>query len=245
MVEIKGLKKSFDTQPVLNGVYLTLQDGEVLSIIGKSGTGKSVLLKNIIGLLKPDAGTIHVDGMEITQLPEDELNAKIRTKMGMVFQYGALWDSMTVEENITLALKFRNNFSSKERQKIAQESLELVGLKHIAQEYPDELSGGMKKRVAIARAIAMKPKYLLYDEPTTGLDPVLSNIINDLIIKLNRELGITSLVITHDIDSVEKISHRVGMLYKGKIIHICDAKEMWHQDNEIFNKFIHGDTNLP
>lgn len=244
MVEVKQLKKRFDRQTILDGVDLTLRDGEVLCIIGKSGTGKSVLLKNIIGLLKPDSGTIYIDGEEITQLTEDELNTRVRTKMGMVFQYGALWDSMTVEENITLALKFRNHFTHQERKKIAQESLELVGLSHIANEYPDELSGGMKKRVAIARAIAMKPKYLLYDEPTTGLDPVLSNIINDLIIKLNRELGITSMVITHDINSVEKIAHRVGMLYQGKIVHMCDAKDMWHQDNEIFNKFIHGDTQL-
>ncbi|RLD14472.1 ABC transporter ATP-binding protein [candidate division KSB1 bacterium] len=244
MVEVKNLKIAFDEKKILDGVNLTIQDGEILSIIGISGTGKSVLLKNIIGLLKPDEGAILIDGLEITQMSEAELNKYVRTKMNMVFQYGALWDSMTIEENIRLGLKYNKNYSENKQKKIVKESLAMVGLEGIEKKYPAELSGGMNKRAGIARAIALQPKYLLYDEPTTGLDPVLSNTINDLIVKLNREMHITSVLISHDVESINKISHRVGMLYRGKIIHICDAKDMWNQDNEIFNKFIHGDKTL-
>jgi phospholipid/cholesterol/gamma-HCH transport system ATP-binding protein len=244
MVEVKNLKIAFDEKKILDGVNLTIQDGEILSIIGISGTGKSVLLKNIIGLLKPDEGAILIDGLEITQMSEAELNKYVRTKMNMVFQYGALWDSMTIEENIRLGLKYNKNYSEDKQKKIVKESLAMVGLEGIEKKYPAELSGGMNKRAGIARAIALQPKYLLYDEPTTGLDPVLSNTINDLIVKLNREMHITSVLISHDVESINKISHRVGMLYRGKIIHICDAKDMWNQDNEIFNKFIHGDKTL-
>ncbi len=244
MVEVKNLKLAFNGKNILDGVNLTVREGEVLSIIGISGTGKSVLLKNIIGLLKPDEGIILIDGLEITQMSEWELNRYVRTKMNMVFQYGALWDSLTIEDNIRLGLKYNKNIPESEQKRIVRESLALVGLEGIEDKYPEELSGGMKKRAGIARAIALHPKYLLYDEPTTGLDPVLSNTINDLIVKLNRELNITSVVITHDVDSIEKISHRVGMLYHGKMIHICNANEMWQQDNEIFNKFIHGDKSL-
>ncbi len=244
MVEIHNLKIGFNGKKILDGINLTVREGEILSIIGISGTGKSVLLKNIIGLLKPDEGTILVDGLEITQMTEAELNTYIRTKMNMVFQYGALWDSMTIEQNIRLGLKYNKDIPDSEQIRMVKESLAMVGLEGIEDKYPEELSGGMKKRVGIARAIALHPKYLLYDEPTTGLDPVLSNTINDLIVKLNREMNITSIVITHDIASIEKISHRVGMLYHGKMIHICQAKEMWQQDNEIFNKFIHGDKRL-
>ena len=244
MVEIHNLKIGFNGKKILDGINLTVREGEILSIIGISGTGKSVLLKNIIGLLKPDEGTILVDGLEITQMTEAELNTHIRTKMNMVFQYGALWDSMTIEQNIRLGLKYNKDIPDSEQIRMVKESLAMVGLEGIEDKYPEELSGGMKKRVGIARAIALHPKYLLYDEPTTGLDPVLSNTINDLIVKLNREMNITSIVITHDIASIEKISHRVGMLYHGKMIHVCQAKEMWQQDNEIFNKFIHGDKRL-
>ncbi len=244
MVEVKNLKIGFNGKSILDGVNLTVQDGEILSIIGISGTGKSVLLKNIIGLLKPDEGVILVDGLEVTQMTEFELNKYLRTKMNMVFQYGALWDSMTVEDNIRLGLKYNKNFSRADQERIVKESLSMVGLEGIEKKYPAELSGGMNKRVGIARAIALQPKYLLYDEPTTGLDPVLSNTINDLIVKLNKELNITSVLISHDVESIGKISDRVAMLYHGKIVHICNAKEMWQQDNEIFNKFIHGDKSL-
>ena len=245
MVEIRNLKKAFGNSVILDGIDLTIQDGEVITIIGKSGTGKSVLLKNIIGLIPPDDGRILVDGTDITGMTEEELDAEIRTKMGMVFQYGALWDSMTIEENIALGLKFRLQVPAAERHRYVRESLELVGLGDVGDKYPDELSGGMKKRAAIARAIAVRPKYLLYDEPTTGLDPVLTNLINGLIRKLNRELNITSIVISHDVENIPHFSDRVGMLYEGKIIHLCPAAEMWQQENEIFNRFIHGETDWP
>ncbi len=240
MVKIEHLYKRFGERTVLNDVNLTWDDGEVLTVIGKSGTGKSVLLKTIIGLIETDAGAVIMDDRDITNFSEKEYNLYVRNQMSMVFQEGALWDSMTVGENIELALRIHKHLSEPERKKIVDETLAMVGLGHIENEYPENLSGGMIKRVAIARAVATRPKYILYDEPTTGLDPVLTHVINDLIAQLNRELQISSLIISHDVQSIQNISNRVAMLYEGKIIHICQAKEMWHQDNEIFNKFIRG-----
>ncbi len=240
MLEIKELYKSFGSKKILNGVSLDVHDKEIVSVIGMSGTGKSVLLKNIIGLLEADAGHILLDGIDITNYTEQEYNHLVRPKMSMVFQEGALWDSMTVGQNIDLALKIQKHLTGEERAKRIRESLEMVGLPPIQDLFPEELSGGMIKRVAIARAIATRPKYLLYDEPTTGLDPVLSNMINDLIVQLNTRLGTTSLVISHDIRGVEKISNRVAMLYKGEIVHTCAANALWKQEHEIFNQFIHG-----
>lgn len=244
MVEIKNLYKSFGSKKILNGIDLTIEDGEIFSVIGKSGCGKSVLLKSIIGLIPADAGEIYIDDENVADFTEKDFNEKIRSKMSMVFQEGALWDSMTVRGNIDLALKIRKHLPDQKRNKIISENLRLVGLDDVEDKFPDELSGGMMKRVAIARAIAIRPKYLLYDEPTTGLDPVLSNMINDLIFDLNRKLNTTSLVVSHDIAGVEKISDRVVMLHDGKIIVSCSAKEMWQQDNEIFNRFIRGDKEL-
>jgi len=244
MVKIKNLYKSFGSKAILNGINLKIDDGEIFSVIGKSGSGKSVLLKSIIGLIPIDAGEIHIDGENISNFSEEEFNERIRSKMSMVFQEGALWDSMTVGGNVDLALKIKKHIPEEERKKIITESLRLVGLDDVENKFPDELSGGMMKRVAIARAIAIRPKYLLYDEPTTGLDPVLSNVINELIFKLNHKLKTTSLIVSHDIVGVEKISDRVAMLHDGKIILICPAKEIWQQDNEIFNRFIRGDKEL-
>jgi phospholipid/cholesterol/gamma-HCH transport system ATP-binding protein len=244
MIKIKNLKKSFGEKHVLNGVNLELRDGEILSIIGKSGTGKSVLLKTIIGLMEADSGSIEIDGTEVTGFSEDEFNRHIRPKTAIVFQEGALWDSMTVGENIELALQIQKHLEREEREKLIAESLRNVGLGQIQDVYPEELSGGMMKRVAIARAIAMRPKYLFYDEPTTGLDPVLSNMITDLIRELNVKLGITTLIISHDIRGVEKISDRVAMLSKGEIILTCPAAEMWQQENKIFKDFINGKVEL-
>lgn len=240
MIKIKNLHKSFGDFKVLNGINLTVEENKILSVIGKSGTGKSVLLKSIIGLITHDSGTIEIDGINTSGFSEEEYNKLIRPKMALVFQNGALWDSMTIAANIDLALQIQQHLDKKERVKRIKESLEAVGLNNIENVYPNELSGGMLKRVAIARAIAMKPKYLLYDEPTTGLDPVLSNIINSLIKKLNVEFGITSLIISHDIKGVESISDYTAMLYEGEIILVCNAKEMWQQKNKIFNDFIRG-----
>ncbi len=240
MLELINLTKEFGTRKILNEVNLKVSDGEIVSVIGMSGTGKSVLLKTIIGLLSADGGQIILDGTDITDFTEQEFNQFVRPNMSMIFQEGALWDSMTVGQNIDLALKFQKHLSEEERRKRITESLKMVGLPPIHDEYPEELSGGMMKRVAIARAIATRPKYLLYDEPTTGLDPVLSNMINELIMRLNSELGTTSLVVSHDIEGVERISNRVAMLHRGKIVLTCDAKDMRRQDNEIFNNFIQG-----
>ncbi len=240
MIKVRDLHKSFNNHAVLNGVNLELLDGEVLSIIGKSGTGKSVLIKSILGLIEPDSGSVEVDGMEVVGMSEDQFNAKVRNNISIVFQEGALWDSMNVGENIELALQIKKHLDPEEREEIVIDSLRKVGLENIRYVYPEELSGGMMKRVAIARAIATRPKYLFYDEPTTGLDPVLSNVINNLIKKLNAELGITTLIISHDIKGVETVSDRVAMLYEGKVVHTCNAKEMWQQENKIFNDFIRG-----
>lgn len=242
MVKIENLHKQFDKRVILDDVNLSWNDGEVLTIIGKSGTGKSVLLKSIIGLIKPDSGTVTMDGQVISRYSEKEYNLHVRNQMSMVFQEGALWDSMTVGENIELALRIHKHLGDDERKKVVLETLEMVGLGRIENEYPENLSGGMVKRVAIARAVATRPKYMLYDEPTTGLDPVLSNVINSLIAQLNRDLDVSSLIISHDVESMQKISDRIAMLYQGNIIHSCRAKDMWNQNNDIFNKFIHGEV---
>lgn len=243
MIEIKNLYKSFAKLEVLKGANLTVQDGEIHTIIGKSGTGKSVLIKTIIGLICPDKGEIIIDGNLISTYSEKQLNESIRPYVSFVFQEGALWDSLTIGQNIDLALGIRKLLSPDERKTCIVESLDLVGLDNVKDKYPEQLSGGMLKRVAIARAIATRPKYLLYDEPTTGLDPVLSNVINSLIKELNDNLGVTSLIISHDIVGTEKISDRVSMLHEGKIILTCDTKDIWKQENKIFNDFITGKVN--
>ncbi len=240
MIEIHKLYKSFDKLDVLKGVELNILDGEILSVIGKSGVGKSVLIKSIINLIEPDEGRIIIDGIDVTGFSERDFNKKIRPKFSYVFQNGALWDSLTVGGNIDLALQIERRLDKKERNHRIAESLGMVELGEIKDIYPDELSGGMLKRAAIARAIATQPKYLLYDEPTTGLDPVLANVINNLIKKLNDELGITAIIITHDIKGAQNISDRIAMLFEGKIILTCPADELMNQDNEIFNNFISG-----
>ena len=242
MIEIRGLRKYFQDKMVLDGVDLTIREGQITTIIGMSGTGKSVLLKNIIGLIRPDDGQILVDGLEVTDLPEGKLNSLVRSKMSMVFQEAALWDSLTIYENIALALRVHKHLSPAEIDKSIHENLELVGLRGIEDAYPAELSGGMKKRVGIARAIAIRPRYLLYDEPTTGLDPINANTINNLILRLDRHLGVTSIVVTHDINSVQRIADRVAMLHDGKIIVDIPKEDMWQHQNPIFQDFIRGRT---
>lgn len=229
---------------ILDDVNLTLNDGEVLTIIGMSGIGKSVLAKAVIGLIETDGGRILLDGKDITMYSEEQLNREVRDRVSMVFQQGALWDSMTVEENIDLALNIHKNLSLSERRELIRESLNMVGLKDAEHLYPAELSGGMVKRAAIARAIAARPKYLIYDEPTTGLDPVLRTMVNELIVQLHRELKTTSLIISHDIESLQKFSERVALLHGGRIITDCPASEIWNQDNSIFNSFVRGETGL-
>lgn len=241
MIELKNITKSFSGTVVLDKLDMDLNDGEVLTIIGQSGAGKSVLIKIIIGLITPDEGKILLDGEDITDYTEDRMNKSVRMKIGMVYQYDALWDSMSIGENLKLALRIKKELSEAEMDRKVKESLEMVELPGVENDFPEELSGGMKKRIAVARAIIMKPKYIVYDEPTTGLDPVLTNTIDNLIIKLNKEQKITSLVISHNVRSAEMISDRISMIHKGKIIHTCRANELWAQQDETFNKFIHGD----
>lgn len=242
MIQLKNIHKSFGNHIVLSDASLELRDGEIHSVIGKSGTGKTVLIKSIIGLTEPDAGHIIIDGADVTNYSEREFDFKVRPHISFIFQEGALWDSLTVKQNICLALRLQKHMDEDERQARIADSLKLVDLGNIQDEFPEELSGGMLKRLSIARAIATRPKYLLYDEPTTGLDPVLSNVINNLIKKLNGELGITSLIISHDIAGTERISDRVSMLHDGKIILTCETEDIWRQENEIFNNFIYGEV---
>jgi phospholipid/cholesterol/gamma-HCH transport system ATP-binding protein len=244
MIEVHQLHKSFGKLKVLEGVDLIVRDGEISTVIGKSGAGKSVLIKAIIGLIEPDAGKILMDGIDVTNFSESSFNQRVRPYISFVFQGGALWDSMTVGANIDLALKIQRGLEEDERRSRIEESLRVVGLSGIQSVYPEDLSGGMLKRAAIARAIATRPKYLLYDEPTTGLDPVLGNVINELIVRLNRELGITSIIISHDIFGTERISDRVSLLQEGRIVLTCDTKDIWNQDNEIFNDFINGKVRI-
>ncbi len=244
MVIVEHLRKYFGETRVLEDVSLVLNDGEILTVIGMSGVGKSVLMKTIVGLIEPDGGRVLFDGVDITNLSESEYNDRVRSRMSMIFQQGALWDSMTIEENIDLALSIRRNLSRKERAELIRESLELVGLPDVQKMYPEELSGGMIKRASIARAIAARPKYLLYDEPTTGLDPVLAEMVNRLIISLHRELHTTSLIISHDIENLRKFSQRVALLFDGRIVHECAASEMWQQSDPVFNGFIRGEVGI-
>ncbi len=239
MIEISNLHKSFGGQHVLRGVNLSVEQGESMTVIGGSGSGKSVLIKHIIGLLFPDRGQVVVDGQVVNRLDEQGLN-ELRKKFGMLFQGAALFDSLTVWENVGFALKQHSRHSAKEIRETAAEKLALVGLKGVEDKMPAELSGGMKKRVGLARAIAMDPAIILYDEPTTGLDPIMADAINDLIVDLRKKLGVTSVAITHDMHSAYKISDRIAMLYKGEILEVGAPEEIKKTSNPIVHQFITG-----
>jgi phospholipid/cholesterol/gamma-HCH transport system ATP-binding protein len=239
MIEITDLFKSFGSLQVLRGVNLSVEKGESMTVIGGSGSGKSVLIKHIIGLLFPDRGQVSVDGQVLNNLDEEGLN-DVRKKFGMLFQGAALFDSLTVWENVGFGLKQHTKMSDKEIRAIATQKLALVGLKDVEDKMPVDLSGGMKKRVGLARAIAMDPQIILYDEPTTGLDPITADAINDLIIDLRKKLGVTSVAITHDMHSAYKISDRIAMLYKGEIQEIGTPEEIKGTTNPIVKQFITG-----
>jgi len=239
MIEIIDLHKSFGDNKVLDGVNLTINKGETTTIIGRSGVGKSVLLKHIIGLVKPDEGKILIDGEDITLYKNEKL-VKLRHRFGMLFQSSALFDSMTVEENVGLGLREHTKLPEEEIREIVREKLRLVGLSGVENSKPAELSGGMKKRVGLARAIAMNPEYILYDEPTTGLDPIMADAINYLIIRMKNELNITSIAVTHDIVSAYKISSRIAMIYEGKIIFVGSPEEVKNTDDPIVRQFVEG-----
>jgi phospholipid/cholesterol/gamma-HCH transport system ATP-binding protein len=239
MIKIVDVHKQFNGKQVLRGVNLEIFDAETITIIGGSGTGKSVLLKNIMGLLKPDKGLIYIDGQEITRLDEAAL-LEVQKKFGYLFQGAALFDSMTVEENVGFGLRNLGTLSPAAVADRVRECLAMVGLKGIERLKPAELSGGMRKRVGLARAIAHRPEYVLYDEPTTGLDPIMADVINDLIVHLQREIKVTSIVVTHDMKSAYKISNRIAMLYEGRIICTGTPDEIRHTDNPVVHQFIEG-----
>jgi phospholipid/cholesterol/gamma-HCH transport system ATP-binding protein len=220
-------------------VNLSVEKGESLTVIGGSGSGKSVLIKHIIGLLFPDKGRIIIEGQVLNELDETGLN-ELRKKFGMLFQMAALFDSLTVWENVGFSLQQHTKLSDREIRKIATEKLALVGLKDVEDKMPSELSGGMKKRVGLARAIAMDAAIILYDEPTTGLDPITADAINDLIIDLRKKLGVTSVAITHDMQSAYKISDRIAMLYKGEIVETGTPDQIRNTTNPIVRQFITG-----
>ena len=218
MIQVENIYKSFGQKKVLCDVSLDVKDGETLVIIGSSGTGKSILLKNIVGLIKPDLGKITIDGVDIIKASKHQLH-KTQQKIGFLFQEAALFDSLTIEENISFGIKNLTNLNKEETKKRVSECLNMVGLKDdIKNLKPSALSGGMKKRVGLARSIAYQPKYVLYDEPTTGLDPIMSDVIGNLINYLKEQLKITSIVVTHDMNSAYKIADRIIMLYLGKVI---------------------------
>jgi phospholipid/cholesterol/gamma-HCH transport system ATP-binding protein len=244
MIRLVNVSKAFGTHRVLRHCSLEVQDGESLTIIGGSGTGKSVTLKLMLGLLKPDHGQIYVDDVEISRLEEHEL-AETQKKMCYVFQGGALFDSLTVGENVGFGLHQLGKGTPAEIHTIVSRTLELVGLTGIERMKPAELSGGMRKRVAIARAVALSPKYLFYDEPTTGLDPIMSDVINNLIVNLHKKLGTANVTITHDMKSAYKISTRIAMLYEGSILTVDTPENIQKTDNPILKQFITGSADGP
>ncbi|MDP2942661.1 MAG: ABC transporter ATP-binding protein [Candidatus Omnitrophota bacterium] len=239
MIEIVNLCKAFEDHVVLDNVNLTLQDGETIVVIGRSGTGKSVLLKHIIGILKPDMGQVVIDGEDITRLDENELNV-LRLKFGMLFQGAALFDSLNVRDNVAFNLIEHTKTDEKATNKRVAECLEMVGLHGIEDLRISELSGGMKKRVGLARAICMNPKIILYDEPTTGVDPIGADAINELIKELQGKLKTLAVVVTHDMVSAYKVADRIAMLYKGKIIEVGTPEEIKNTRNAVVRQFITG-----
>lgn len=244
MIEISNLYKSFDGQFVLNDLSLTVKSGETKVVIGRSGVGKSVLLKCINGLLRPDGGSIKINGKEVTALSEKEYD-KIRMEIGMVFQGGALFDSMTVAENVSFVLDEFFDLDPKTVRDKVQDALALVGLKGIEELYPAQLSGGMKKRVSIARVLCMEPQMILYDEPTSEVDPIAADALNNLIIKLRDKLKVTSIVVTHDMSSVYKIADSVAMLYHGRVIADGSPAEIRSTSHPVVRQFILGQAAGP
>jgi len=244
-ISLRDVHKAFGPKKVLAGVDIDVAKGDSLVVIGGSGTGKSVLIKSIIGILSPDRGSIKVDGTETVGMRFKE-RQEMMPKFGILFQGGALFDSLTVWENIAFALLQNKKISKAQGKELAVEKLAQVGLKpDVANLSPAELSGGMQKRVALARAIAAKPEIIFFDEPTTGLDPIMADVINDLIVKCTRELGLTAISITHDMASVRKIATRVAMIYQGKIIWNGKASAIDSSGNEYVDQFVHGRAQGP
>ncbi len=244
MIEVVELRKSFGAKQVLRGVSLTVEDGESLVVLGGSGTGKSVLLKHVMGLFKPDSGHVSVDGKVVDQLGRDAL-FELRKSIGMCFQDAALFDSMTVAGNIGFALTRHTDMNPSQIRARVEECLHLVGLVGGGELKPSELSGGMKRRVGFARAIALKPRILLFDEPTTGLDPVMTDVIGNIILDLKAELGVTSITITHDLKSAFQIADRIAMLFRGECIALERPEAFKAHPNPVVQQFLKGEAEGP
>src|SRR5947199_4753382 len=239
MIKLLDVHKSFGTKHVLEGFSLDVAEGETMVIIGYSGTGKSVAIKHIVGLLEPDRGEVWVDGREVPKLPRRDLY-ELRSHIGYVFQFAALFDSMTIGDNVAMGLRKHHHLEDAEIQQRVSEALELVDLPGVQTRFPAELSGGMRKRVGIARAIALRPKYILYDEPTTGLDPVTSAVIDELMVRTREHLGVTGLVVTHDMRSAYTVGDRSAMLYEGKVPQAGSVAEIRETEDPVVRQFIEG-----
>jgi phospholipid/cholesterol/gamma-HCH transport system ATP-binding protein len=238
-IELAGVHKAFGNKQILRGLDLEVQEGETVALVGFSGAGKSVTLKHIAGLLMPDRGTVVVDGNEVPRMARKDLYA-LRLQMGYVFQFAALFDSMTIEDNVGMGLRKMGGVSERDIRDRVAESLDRVGLEGFQRRFPAELSGGQRKRAGLARAIAYRPKYLLYDEPTSGLDPVTTEVIDRLIIKMKEDLGVTSLVITHDMKSAYAISDRIAMLFEGRVVEVGTPDQIRRTQNLIVRGFVEG-----
>jgi len=238
MIQFQDLHKAFDGKQVLTGFTLDVKDGETLVIIGYSGSGKSVALKHVVGLLHPDAGDVTVDGRAVSTLDRPRL-AALRREIGFVFQFAALFDSLNVADNVRLGLE-RRGLPADEIAERVHEALALVDLTGTDGRYPAELSGGMRKRVGIARAIALRPRYMLYDEPTTGLDPVTSAVMDRLMVRTREHLGVTGVVVTHDMRSAYTVGDRIAMLYEGRVRQVGTVEEIQHTEDPVVRQFIEG-----
>ena len=244
MIRFDNIHKAFGSNEVLRGFSLDVHEGETMVIIGYSGSGKSVAIKHIVGLLEPDAGSVHVDGADVAALSRRDLYA-LRAKIGYVFQFAALFDSLSIADNVAMGLRRQGLLSDAEIPVRVHEALNLVDLEDdVGTKLPAELSGGMRTRVGIARAIALRPKYLLYDEPTTGLDPVTSAIIDALMVRMQRQLGVTGIVITHDMRSAYTVGTRIAMLYEGRVLQVGSVDEIKHSTDPLVRQFIEGRAEL-
>ncbi len=244
MIQIQGIHKRFGSNHVLQGVDLTIEKGETLVIIGRSGCGKSVLLKHIMGILEPEEGDIKIDGQSVLTMPPDERD-RFRLQLGMLFQGAALFDSLTVLGNVGFSLYEHTKLPEEVICRKVREKLGLVGLRDVEHLMPASLSGGMKKRVGLARAICSEPKIILYDEPTTGLDPINADVINDLILRMQEQLKVVSIVVTHDMTSAYKVADRIAMLYDGKIIGVGTPDEIRNSKDPVIQQFITGSAHGP
>lgn len=244
MIRLRNVHKSFGSQKVLDDLNLDIPEGKITAIIGPSGEGKSVLLKHLIGLLQPDSGQVEVDGESIIGLRRSQLN-RVREKFGMLFQNVALFDSMTCFENVAFQLREKTALPKDEIRRRALSALEHVGLKKIADKFPDELSGGMKKRVGMARAVVMNPKIILFDEPTTGLDPIIKRAIHQLITDTHEKFGFTAVIVSHEIPAIFDVVQNVAMLYQGKILRHGTPSEIENSDHPAVRQFISGNLEGP